>query len=301
MTPATRDRVLIAAWLAWAVFVLSHYYRQAFSAAAVLRSDPRAAIVGTAGPLVLMAGIVVTIRVLVALGHRGVGRRMSGATVFLALGLMTIPWFLARDHVATWLAGVTVPGFPWLGEAAARASIALVGASLVAVAALGAGALVLRLIGWSTTSRVEQIVFAGVTGVPVVSFTSLLLAVFGLYRPLPTAVAIAALGIAGGLGAGGPGVGGARTRTEDRDGGLSSVPVPDSRPPSAMTGPWVVIAAAALAFGLVATLAPETEYDALWYHLQLPRLWLEAGHPVDLVQEYVSLYPLTWELVFGAA
>ena len=34
--------------------------------------------------------------------------------------------------------------------------------------------------------------------------------------------------------------------------------------------------------------------------MNLPRLWLEAGRPVDLVEEYISLYPLTWELVFGA-
>ena len=27
---------------------------------------------------------------------------------------------------------------------------------------------------------------------------------------------------------------------------------------------------------------------------------MDAGRPVDIVNEYVSLYPLTWELVFGA-
>ena len=48
-------------------------------------------------------------------------------------------------------------------------------------------------------------------------------------------------------------------------------------------------------------MAPEKEWDALWYHLWLPKLWLEAGGPVDVVTEYVSLYPLTWELLYGAA
>ncbi|MGE0449605.1 MAG: ArnT family glycosyltransferase [Vicinamibacterales bacterium] len=58
--------------------------------------------------------------------------------------------------------------------------------------------------------------------------------------------------------------------------------------------------AAALACAIVGALSPEIEYDALWYHLWLPRQWLDAGHPVDIVQEYVSLYPLGWELLYGA-
>ena len=38
----------------------------------------------------------------------------------------------------------------------------------------------------------------------------------------------------------------------------------------------------------------------LLHHLNLPRLWLEAGGLVDLVEEDISLYPSTWELLFGA-
>ncbi len=45
-------------------------------------------------------------------------------------------------------------------------------------------------------------------------------------------------------------------------------------------------------------LRPST--DALWYHLWLPRQWLLHGTAFDTVHEYVALYPLTWELVFGA-
>ena len=46
--------------------------------------------------------------------------------------------------------------------------------------------------------------------------------------------------------------------------------------------------------GLIGALAPEVEYDSLWYHLWLPKLWLEAGRPVDMVEEYISLWPMTW-------
>jgi hypothetical protein len=60
---------------------------------------------------------------------------------------------------------------------------------------------------------------------------------------------------------------------------------------------------AALAVGsaFIGALAPESEYDALWYHLWLPAKWLAAGRPVEIVEEYVSLYPLSWSLVGGAA
>jgi hypothetical protein len=56
-----------------------------------------------------------------------------------------------------------------------------------------------------------------------------------------------------------------------------------------------------LVVSFVAALAPETEYDALWYHLELPRQWLLAGRPVDNVTEYVSLYPQGFDLLFGIA
>jgi hypothetical protein len=64
---------------------------------------------------------------------------------------------------------------------------------------------------------------------------------------------------------------------------------------------YAVCAAIALACAGVAALAPEVEYDALWYHLWLPARALAAGGPVDIVEEYVSLYPLGWELLNGAA
>ena len=63
---------------------------------------------------------------------------------------------------------------------------------------------------------------------------------------------------------------------------------------------WFTIVTLALTSALVAALAPETEHDALWYHLWLPEQWLRHGVPFDTVNEYVTLYPLTWELVFGA-
>ena len=67
------------------------------------------------------------------------------------------------------------------------------------------------------------------------------------------------------------------------------------------TGVPVFVTAIFLAVSFIAALAPETEYDALWYHLELPRQWLLAGRPVDNVTEYVSLYPMGFDLLFGIA
>lgn len=64
---------------------------------------------------------------------------------------------------------------------------------------------------------------------------------------------------------------------------------------------YVACSVAAIAFAFVAALAPEIEYDALYYHLWLPKQWLAAGRPIDIVEEYIALYPLGWELLYGAA
>lgn len=61
----------------------------------------------------------------------------------------------------------------------------------------------------------------------------------------------------------------------------------------------LALIAAGGVFALIAALAPETEYDAVWYHLEFPRRYLEAGSLVDERCEYVSLYPMGAELLFG--
>jgi hypothetical protein len=62
---------------------------------------------------------------------------------------------------------------------------------------------------------------------------------------------------------------------------------------------WLVVAALPLGFALWAALAPVVDYDAVWYHLHFPRVFLTHGRLVDLRAEYVSLYPMMWELWFG--
>jgi len=65
--------------------------------------------------------------------------------------------------------------------------------------------------------------------------------------------------------------------------------------------PWKLVTIFAITIAFVGALAPEIEYDALWYHLWLPNQWMQQGSPVDVVHQYISLYPLTWELIYGQA
>jgi hypothetical protein len=98
-----------------------------------------------------------------------------------------------------------------------------------------------------------------------------------------------------------------RARARPRPAALGAGPVAAAadgpaaawRPRGAAEWAWAACALAAVLVGLAAALAPEIEYDAVWYHLYFPRLYLEHGRLVDLPTEYVSLYPMTWELWFG--
>jgi len=297
-----RERLLFAAWLAWTALVISRYYVQLFRAVAVARLPSPADVAGAAIPVALVAGGSILLRVLLAkralLGHRilldnraarppvtSPGPPRSRQAILLVAGIMTVPWLLIRRDLVAALSELSAPGFPSIGEAGARSGAAFVGALLVAAAVLSGGAVVHRLIGWRTSCRVEGIVFTAVTGVGLVSYGSLLLAWAGIYHPTVVALLIATLILAG--------LPFSRHPTAER-------PLRDATGVSTTTVLWYALTAVALGYALIAALAPEKEYDALWYHLHLPRLWLEAGRPVDVIHEYISLYPLTWELVFGA-
>lgn len=64
---------------------------------------------------------------------------------------------------------------------------------------------------------------------------------------------------------------------------------------------WIGIILVTLLIALIGAMAPEKEYDALWYHLWLPQQWMEAGRVVDIPNEFISLYPLTSELFLNSA
>ena len=278
------SRLRLGVWMLWAAGVLAYSFayvpRALFSRAVTLSFDVRGAVAA--------ALLVVGLTAVVAFRARRVSARVSPRilTVLLVVsGLAIVPWWMLSGWIARGVTPLALSQLPFLGEAIGRMIVGSIGASLVCLGAIGAGASTLRLLGVRAAPGLEHLVLSAASGFLVISFASLLLAGFGLYRPPAVALLIVIgclVGVAG-----------------RRDVITAESPLERDSEDANATAAWLALTMTALAFGAVAALAPEKEWDALWYHLNLPRLWLDAGRPVDLVEEYVSLYPLTWQLVFG--
>lgn len=214
-------------------------------------------------------------------------------------------------------------GIPFLHEAVSRAASGIGAAVLVVLAVWTCGRSISRWIVPADANAGERRVIELGTGVGVFAYALFVLALSGWFVPPVVAACTAALASAGCLIAaasmwrahtsGGGGTGG-KSRFL-RDGAEPFAIESHTRRAGEALGrqsqapgwtdharsPWVWLTLVACGIALLCALAPEREYDALWYHLELPRRWLQAGRPVDDVNEYVSLYPLTWELLYGAA
>ena len=183
-------------------------------------------------------------------------------------------------------------GLPHVREAAGRALAAASSSALVVCAMLGGGALVDRWLLPPGLAWRERFVVRFANGAGVLGMALFILALAGAYRPPIVRTGVTAFAVVALVAA----FRGWRNRT-GRFGPSDSA----KREMPLFERLWMGVTAIALLLAFVTALAPEIEYDALWYHLELPRRWLAAGSPVDDVNEYVSLYPLTWELLFGAA
>ena len=183
--------------------------------------------------------------------------------------------------------GLRYTGLPFLSEAAARAVSGVAAAVVVAAAMMGAGSLV---DGWFTPGDLrpfERTIVRFSNGAGMLAMLFLAMACLGAFRPASVRVVVGLLAVWCLVTA------------------LRSLrTTPRMRPALVLTWPdalWAAVTLVAASLSFSAALAPEAEYDALWYHLDLPRRWLASGVPVDDVNDYVSLYPMTWDLLFGAA
>ena len=290
----SKRRLLFVGWIVWACSLSRTTTSSLLRAIGTGRLPSLAHAIAAGLPVLILAGGVVVLRVglLRAVAAAAPRPRLvppwtgSAAGVVVACAaLFTVPWFFVWPQLAATLSRVSAPGLPSLGEAAARLLVGATGASLVGAATVSAGAIVLRVFKCRFSSRTEQLVFAAVSGVAVIC-------------PRRCAGASRALSPSQRGTGDQPGAGGGsvwRAEVCRRNGGTAD-PSPSRSPLRAVAG----VNRGHPRYGLVAALAPEKEYDALWYHLFLPRVWFDAGHPVDLLEEYVSLYPLTWELMFAA-
>ena len=219
---------------------------------------------------------------------------LAGAGVWALLVLAVYfrhAWTLLSRAEGRWVwpeIGQTLryTGLPHLHEAVVRAAGATGAAGACALAVLGLGILVARVFAPVAVSAAEWLLLRVAFGAGTLGCVLYALAGIGQYTPRTVVPLILAL-------AGATCVFGVAAAFRARRVRLTL--------PAAGEWPWMAITIGAVLYAGFCALAPETEYDALWYHLDLPRRWLAAGHPVDDVNEYVSLYPLGWDLLFGAA
>jgi hypothetical protein len=212
-------------------------------------------------------------------------------------------WVLGHYYAFPFVGADIVDGlrgarFPYWSDAAARALRSLAGATVTLLGAWGlgrlwSGALLRNREGEPEIGRAERFTYDLACGLVTLSWLLSVMAWMQAYRPAVVRIVLACsaatsvlLALLSFL---------RRSRlpaTVDRGRFLQH--------PGSTLLPIAGILVA-LSFAFVGALAPEIEYDALWYHLWLPQRWLQSGGPVDVVHEYVSLYPLSWDLLYGAA
>jgi 4-amino-4-deoxy-L-arabinose transferase-like glycosyltransferase len=299
MTMIARAPLAWIAWACWAFVVVYRGYVQLWRAlrhpmdVAVLvgeaaRQTLYCAVIGGAA-VVSTAAIVLIWRIV----RKRTGDRAL-APALLATAALSLLWFHGQTVFVTSLSAVHAPDLPALGEAVARSASGLCGAAFIVLASWAVGDLVVAALGLAQASPEERHIVALTLGFGALSMCSAAAAWAGVYRPSTVALIIAVFLAAG-----------ATTQAVKRRRSAAEPTTAEpltawSAKPSGLNTMWLLLVFLALSFAFVGALAPETEYDALWYHLNLPRLWLDAGRPVDVVQEYPSLYPMTWELVYGA-
>ena len=185
--------------------------------------------------------------------------------------------------------GLRHTGLPFAREAALRAASAVGAAAAIVAVFITTGRVIDRWLTPASLTLSERAVvrFANGAGVWYVLFLSL--AYLGFYRTPVVRVGLAAAAVL------------AVAFAARRAPAWFRSHLRDLRRPGFAETAWRLIATAAVATAFVTALAPEIEYDALWYHLELPRRWLAAGRPVDDITEYIALYPLTWQLLYGGA
>lgn len=236
-----------------------------------------------------------------ALSHLKAPQRMLQTSRWPARGLAigALSWLVivvANYYTQLWslLGGGTLERPHWHGDlwlphilsAAQRATLGLLGAGVLVASAIVLGRTIGRIAGWRFDSWREDLPVAAALGIGVFTTLGLALAGVGLYTP-PTLRALAGLPLLVWLG----------WRLTH---GSRTIRIPDRLPRlSRSDRVWIGCTLLALGCALIAALAPEREYDALWYHLAYPQRYLQQGRLVDLPDDYVSLYPMTWELWFG--
>jgi hypothetical protein len=179
------------------------------------------------------------------------------------------------------------PTLPYFHQALLRGTLGFASALFLMVSSFMVGQIIFDIFRVRFGRVGERIVFSTSLGIGFYSFAGYGLALVGLYLP-GVLIGLASLPVIIQIG---------REMLPGRSKVDSVFLVMNLK--SYRNKLWFACSVFAVGFSFIAALAPEREYDALWYHLYYPRLYLEGGRFVDQIYDYVSLYPMTWELWFG--
>jgi 4-amino-4-deoxy-L-arabinose transferase-like glycosyltransferase len=166
-------------------------------------------------------------------------------------------------------------------------ALALLG--FVLLVATGLGLKVLRWLRIHGQSDLDRVVFSTPLGLGILAYVVLGLGFMGLFRPVPILLSVGA----GALWAA-PECGRLLDRASQ---GIGRVPIVWR---GLNIGEKAVLAAAGL-FLLVTVpqaLMPPWDWDGLMYHLEAPRLFLQAGRIYSLPDVWTANYPLTMEMLY---
>lgn len=208
-------------------------------------------------------------------------------------------WLLENSTLATFLSATwqlvteseTMLAFPAFSDAFGRFWRALFGSGTLLIAAWTSGVFLLYPLRNKWSNWRLALLCQTSIGLGLIAYGMLLLAYAQLYTPPVVRLLVMAIAASGVL----------LLLRKARHVNFSSFFHKRRIQVRSATTIWKLIAVVAVGIAFIGALAPEIEWDSLWYHLWIPEQWLEIGRPYDNVDEYISLYPFTVELLFGAA
>jgi hypothetical protein len=197
------------------------------------------------------------------------------------------PLAIGRASRLEGLGAITLPDAV-SGRYLLRDAWAVVGVGLLAFGALALGAQILRVARLALPGTGEALTRLAV-GLGAISMLVLMLGLVHALKPnvLTALVVVLAVNAA---------VWTWRQRRRLSRLSLERVRLPA---PSVMLVLFGLLGLAFLLTALVGALGPEIGFDALWYHLALPRLYLDQGHVFGTPFEFVSLYPQGTEMLYA--
>jgi len=287
----------IALWFIWGAVLLGAYYYQLWrliasgqTASGWFASDAIDALL----PVVLIGAVLLVLAIAFARLYHRSGARCT-LLLWSIIGVTVLVLLPELDRLPGWGTLVTAAasmGLPSFGEAALRALRGVIGCVAVLAVAQVMGWAVMHLAGAPVLDSMESMLFRTATGLGAFAYVTLALATLHLYTVPALRVLVVALLLAGVAIM-------ARAMPNIRMRQRPAIGIDTSAAPRSDFA-WKTVTLFFLLIALLGALAPESEYDALQYHLQFPRVWLTRGTIVDFPTMYASLYPMTWELLYGA-